>query len=185
MSGNPIKLLEGKRVYLRPPEQQDAETVYRSLHNREGRRLTGQNRVFSRQFVTEWLEKVVRDPDRRFLVIVSQEDDTLLGDVELNDIDWYHRSANIRVELVDEQIYGRGYGTEALGLMLDHGFGILNLHRIHLEVYTFNARAIQVYEKLGFQREGIKREALFYNHVYHDVIQMGILAREWRTNKEI
>lgn len=154
MSEHPLKLLEGNRIYLRPPEPQDVEAVYRSLYHPEGRRLTGQNRVYSRQFVGEWLEKVARDPDRRFFIIVKQENDVILGDVEINDIDWYHRSANIRIQLNNEQIYGHGYGTEALGLMLDHGFGILNLHRIQLEVYAYNERAIKAYEKLGFQRGG-------------------------------
>ncbi|MDR6226890.1 GNAT family N-acetyltransferase [Desmospora profundinema] len=179
-----VKWLEGSRVYLRPPEKEDVDPFFRSLYHMEGRRLTGQNRVYSREAIGEWLEKTARDPDRVFLVIVSQEDDTVLGDVELNDIDWYHRSANIRIQLNHERNYGQGYGTEALDLMLDHGFGILNLHRIHLEVFAFNERAIRAYEKLGFQQEGISREALYYDHAYHDVIQMAVLAREWRERKQ-
>lgn len=65
--------------------------------------------------------------------------------------------------------------------MLDYGFGILNLHRIELEVFTYNKRAAHVYEKIGFVREGVRRHALFYNHEYHDVILMSMLEDEYRS----
>jgi RimJ/RimL family protein N-acetyltransferase len=64
--------------------------------------------------------------------------------------------------------------------MLDYGFGIANLHRIELDVFAFNERAIRTYEKLGFQREGVKRDMLYYNHQYHDAILMSILEHEFR-----
>lgn len=63
---------------------------------------------------------------------------------------------------------GKGYGTEALVLMLDYGFGICNLHRIE--------------RKIGFQREGVQRDALFYNHQYHDSIPMSMLSSENRVS---
>lgn len=64
--------------------------------------------------------------------------------------------------------------------MLDYGFGILNLHRIELNLFDYNKQAARAYEKVGFQIEGVQREALFYNHAYHDSILMSILAREYR-----
>jgi RimJ/RimL family protein N-acetyltransferase len=76
--------------------------------------------------------------------------------------------------------FGKGYGSEAMRLMLDYGFGILNLHRIELDVFAFNERAIRAYEKLGFQKEGIKRDCLFYEYEYHDAIIMSILADEFK-----
>lgn len=66
-------------------------------------------------------------------------------------------------------------------LMLDYGFGVLNLHRIELNVFDYNARAMHVYEKLGFKREGVQREALFYDHKYHDSILMSILEDGFRA----
>ncbi len=74
----------------------------------------------------------------------------------------------------------QGYGREALLLMLEYGFGILNLHRIELEAYSYNERALHVYEGLGFKKEGVRREALYYDHEYHDIITMSLLEEEYR-----
>nr|WP_231558770.1 GNAT family protein [Brevibacillus thermoruber] len=90
-------------------------------------------------------------------------------------------NANIRIAITSREHQGRGLGTEAMRLLLDYGFGILNLHRIELNVFSYNARAIRAYEKLGFQREGVQREALYYNHQYHDSIIMSILEDEYRA----
>lgn len=115
------------------------------------------------------------------LLIASKENDALVGDIALQDIDTMNRSANIRIAINRQQHQGKGFGTEALRLMLDYGFGILNLHRIELNVFAFNERAIHVYEKLGFRREGVQREALFYDHKYRDSILMSILGDEFRS----
>jgi RimJ/RimL family protein N-acetyltransferase len=64
--------------------------------------------------------------------------------------------------------------------MLGHGFNNLNLHRIELGVFDFNPRAIHVYEKLGFKREGVLRDYLFSDGAYHDQILMSILDHEYR-----
>jgi RimJ/RimL family protein N-acetyltransferase len=78
-----------------------------------------------------------------------------------------------------KKYYGKGAGTEAARLMLEYGFNVLELHRIDLEVFTFNPRAIHVYEKLGFKREGVRREVLLLEGTYHDSIVMGLLRYEY------
>ncbi|TPG89123.1 N-acetyltransferase [Brevibacillus laterosporus] len=72
-----------------------------------------------------------------------------------------------------------------MDILLDYGFGILQLHRIELNVYSCNARAKHVYEKLGFVQEGIQRDFLFSDHEYHDSIMMSILAKEYREKKHL
>ncbi len=69
-------------------------------------------------------------------------------------------------------------------LLLHYAFGTINLHRVELAVFSFNERAIRSYEKLGFQREGVQREVLYYDYEYHDAISMSILAREFRQLHE-
>jgi RimJ/RimL family protein N-acetyltransferase len=113
------------------------------------------------------------------LLIAANDTDELVGDVALQDIDPMNRNANVRIALLRERT-GRGYGSEALRLILEYGFGILNLHRIELNVFAYNEKAIAAYEKLGFRREGVQREALYYDHQYHDSVLMSILAREYR-----
>lgn len=180
-----MKLLEGRRVYLRPPETEDVPLLYRSFYHPEVRRLTGTTQMLSVEGMENWLEKVVKDESRLFLLIVDQEKDEVMGDIELLDMHQVHRSAWIRIALHREEYFGKGYGTEAMHLMLNHGFHSLNLHRIELEVYDYNHRAIRTYERLGFRREGVRREGLFHNHAYHDVILMGLLAHEYEFPGEV
>ncbi len=75
--------------------------------------------------------------------------------------------------------WGQGYGYEAMVLALNFAFNELNLHRLQLTVYSYNERAIHLYERLGFQREGVYREFLLRDGQYHDMYQYGILSHEW------
>lgn len=174
------RLLESERVYLRPFEQVDVDTYFPGLFNSEARRLTGTQNSFTRAQVERYVENAAQDDSRLMLLIALQETDQVIGDIVLMDMHSKNRSAHIRIAIDNMQYQGKGYGSEAMLLMLDYGFGICNLHRIELEVYAFNERAIRTYEKLGFQREGVSRDVLFYNHQYHDAIRMSMLEGEYR-----
>ncbi|SHI68162.1 Acetyltransferase (GNAT) domain-containing protein [Lutispora thermophila DSM 19022] len=69
-------------------------------------------------------------------------------------------------------------------LLLDYGFLELNLHRIYLRVFSFNSRAIKLYEKLGFKQEGISREVIYRHGGWHDIIHMAVLQREYLEIRE-
>ena len=81
----------------------------------------------------------------------------------------------------DKQYWGRGYGTDAMLVLMRLAFDKLNLHRLWLHVYDFNARAIASYERWWFKREGVLREQRFVGRKYHDTIAMGILEAEYRA----
>lgn len=177
----PVRFLEGKQVYLRPIELADTDWYFAGLFDRNTRKLTGTQKHFSREQIVSYIEGKAQDSSSVLLLIVACDDDRPIGDIALQDIDRINRNANIRIAINSSSQQGKGYGTEALRLMLNYGFGILNLHRIELNVFSYNERAIHVYEKVGFKREGIQREALFYDHQYHDSILMSILEDEYRS----
>ena len=79
-----------------------------------------------------------------------------------------------------KQHWDQGYGSEALGLMVQHGFGTLNLNRISLRVFADNPRAMRSYEKAGFVQEGRLREAHYHDGAYVDVLVMSMLRSEWQ-----
>lgn len=176
----PVRFLEGELVYLRPIGVDDADWYFRSLYSREGRRLTGTQKHYSREQIRQYIEGKAEDSSSVLLLIAQREDDQVIGDIQIGGIDTFNRNAYIRIAIVSQDKQGKGFGSEALRLMLDYGFGILNLHRIELNVFAYNERAIHAYEKLGFQREGVQRQALYYDHAYHDSILMPILAEEYR-----
>lgn len=174
------RLLETERIYLRPFEITDVDAYFPSLFDAEMRRLTGTQNSFTRTQVERYVENAAQADSRLMLLIALQENDQIIGDVVLMDMHARNRSAHIRIAIDQAEHQGKGYGSEALLLMLNYGFGICNLHRVELEVFAFNERAIRTYEKLGFQQEGVKRDVLFYNHQYHDAIQMSMLEDEFR-----
>ncbi|MED1947890.1 MULTISPECIES: GNAT family N-acetyltransferase [Brevibacillus] len=176
-----VRFLEGERVFLRPIGTEDTELYFRSLFNKETRMLTGTQKHFTREQIHLYIANKGPDSSSVLLLICLCENDQVIGDVQIGDIDSKNRSAFIRISIDQNAYQGKGYGSEALLLMLDYGFGILNLHRIELNVFAFNERAIHTYEKLGFQREGVQRQALYYNHAYHDSILMSMLADEYRA----
>jgi len=162
-------------------EVADAAILYQSFNNdKELRRLTGTQKVFSKIEIENSIQNFGQDNSRVGFAIVSQKDDEIIGDIALTEMHFpNNRDANFRIAIFDANT-NLGYGTEATKLMLEYGFGILNLHRIELDVYSINNRATHVYEKLGFKKEGVKRENWYYNHEYYDSIIMSILDHEYR-----
>ncbi|TVX88116.1 GNAT family N-acetyltransferase [Paenibacillus agilis] len=179
------KLLTGNRVYLRPMNGEDAQMYYEQLYVAETRRLTGTHKFATKEQISRYIEAKSQDSSSVLLLIALKETDEVIGDIALQDIDTINRSAGIRIAISYEQHQGQGFGQEGMQLLLEYGFGVLNLYRIELEVFTFNPRAAHVYEKLGFVREGVKRKALYYNHQYHDVVTMSMLADEYRAKYSI
>lgn len=90
-----------------------------------------------------------------------------------------NRNAMLTIFIGEKDCWGKGYGTDALRLALLQAFGPMDLHRIELHVFEFNARAIRCYEKVGFIREGVRREALWRENRYYDVYAMGITRPEF------
>lgn len=177
---NRLKVFEGKNIYLRPMEVKDAEMLYHSFNDPENMRLTGTHRAFSHNEIESILQSLSRDKGRISFAIVTQEDNQVIGDIGFNDMQPpYNRSAELGIAIFSS-CTNSGYGTEAMKLMLEYGFGVLNLHRIELEVYSFNERAIHVYEKLGFRVEGIKRDVVYYNHHYYNSTIMSMLEHDYR-----
>lgn len=76
-------------------------------------------------------------------------------------------------------LLGKGFGTEAITLLLRHAFEDIGLHRIGIRVLAYNKRAIRAYEKCGFTVEGRERETAYVKGSWHDDIMMGLLDREF------
>jgi RimJ/RimL family protein N-acetyltransferase len=84
----------------------------------------------------------------------------------------------------EKSCWDKGYGTETMRLLLEHGFNTLNLHRIWLQVFAKNKRGIRAYEKAGFQFEGTFRDADYQHGQYQDVHFMSVINDEWQNWKQ-
>lgn len=102
-----------------------------------------------------------------------------IGGCGINEIDWKNSIATIGIMIGDKDYWSRGYGTDAMKLLIKFIFEQMNINKVKLNVYSFNERAIKCYLKTGFTQEGVLREELFRDGKYHDIIIMGILKNEY------
>jgi RimJ/RimL family protein N-acetyltransferase len=105
-------------------------------------------------------------------------EDRLIGFADLS-VEWSNQVAWLAIGIGERDYWGRGYGSDALRLILAYAFRELNLYRVSLIVFSYNTRAIHVYEKAGFVHEGRQRAALYRDGERHDMLVMGMLRPEW------
>ena len=134
-----------------------------------------------------WMENLKNREDTiLFSIVIPNEDDSdeLIGNCGIHNIDWRNRSGEVGIVIGEKEYQNKGYGTEAMELILEYAFNTVNLNRIELIVYDFNVRAIKLYKKLGFIEEGRKRQFLWIRGRFCDAIIMSILAKEWKEKKK-
>lgn len=132
-----------------------------------------------------WLEKHIESEEGRSFpfMIHTLEGDRPIGFTDLGGVRWRHGDAWVGIGIGDPDDWGKGYGTDAMRVLLRYAFRQLGLHRVSLEVFEYNARAARSYEKSGFVLEGRAREALQRDGRRWDVLFMGILREEWEKRQ--
>jgi diamine N-acetyltransferase len=171
----------GQRIYLRPIEKDDLPSIRTWSNDPEIRKLTGEVTPTSMAGAESFHERVINDQNRIWFVIALKENDRIIGETGLLRIFYPWRTTDLSIILGDKFSWGKGYGREAVLLMLDYAFGYLGLHRVAIGVVGFNERALRFYEKIGFRREGIQRDGYYYNHEFSDFVMMSILEDEYRA----
>ena len=143
-------------------------------------------RLRSPKSVKEWLEKEFESGEdfRYFFTIHTLEGDQLIGFIGLFDVQWNHGNAWVGIGLGERDYWGKGFGTDAMLVLLRYAFDELNLHRVTLGAFEYNPRAIRSYEKAGFKHEGRGRKAILRDGRRWDSIFMGILRDEWERNHD-
>ncbi|HOK54438.1 MAG TPA: GNAT family protein [Armatimonadota bacterium] len=181
MKDNKSAFLVGGNVYLRPVEKDDLPHMQRWVNDPEVRGLIGSTLPMDQQGIDEWFEKSRSDDSRVWFVICTKEDNQVIGECGLLRMFPAWRTTDLSIIMGEKNAQGKGYGTEAINLLLDYAFGYLNFHRVAIGVVGFNDSAIRFYEKIGFKKEGIQRDGYYYNHEYHDFVMMSILDDEFRV----
>ncbi|MGI5121394.1 GNAT family N-acetyltransferase [Marinactinospora thermotolerans] len=176
--------LTGDLVRLVPLAEEHADVFYEATQDAETRRLTGTHRVLTREEALRWCASRARRTDRLDLAIIDRAQGRYVGELSLMDVDADNESAAYRIALSAIQFTGRGLGREATRLVLDYAFSRIGLHRVWLEVYAFNMRAIAAYRACGFVVEGRLRDALLWEGRRHDALVMAALEGDFRKAEE-
>ena len=176
-----LNLLNGSRVFLTPLSSADAPTLARWQLDNEYLRLLDAEAAIPKNesMMSEWIRNGQQDKQHFLFGIRIHATDSLIGFIELGDVLWTHRVVWLAVGIGERSYWGQGYGYEAVALALDFAFRELNLHRVQLTVFSYNERAIRLYEKLGFRCEGVFREFMERDGERHDMYLYGLLRREW------
>jgi RimJ/RimL family protein N-acetyltransferase len=139
-------------------------------------------RLWSKNQTGEWLEKELgtEKPDLYIFMIRAMADDRLIGVISLDGIQYAQGDAFASIGVGERDFWGKGYGTDAMRLLLRFAFTELNLRRVTLDVFEYNGRAVHSYEKAGFLVEGRMRAMLKRAGKRWDMLFMGILREEWQ-----
>jgi RimJ/RimL family protein N-acetyltransferase len=174
--GRVSDFLVGDRIYLREIRLSDVnETYHHWMNDPEVTRYT-ESRFFpnSMEALQKYVSRVSGDRQHVFLAIVLKKDDRHIGNIKLGSINWIHRFANVGLLIGEKDCWGQGYGTEAIRLVTEYAFRVLDLRRLTAGSYSNNISSFKAFLKAGWQQEGIRKRQYFSNGEYVDEILLGV-----------
>jgi diamine N-acetyltransferase len=178
------KSLIGEKIFLRPFKKRDLTHFQRWENDAELRKLIGEVAPMSRTKVEKWYKDLLADQDRVWFAIVLKKRNRVIGEAGLLRMDRPTRSTDMTIIIGERDAWGKGYGKEVGHLLLSYAFEHLGFHRISIGVVGFNKNALKFWKSLGYRKEGVERDAYFYDNKYSDGIMMSILEDEFRKSME-
>lgn len=135
--------------------------------------------------VESWLEGLRENNGIKRIVYGIKSNDCSVGMISLHQIDYVNSKAMLGLYIAEKELQNIGLGTQAAILILDFAFNGMGLNRVGIEVLQSNKKAINLYKKIGFIKEGIQRSSFFHDGIFENVEIMSILRSEFQINKEI
>lgn len=173
--------LVGEKAYLRPVEVPDTPLLQKWHNDPDIRRSARLGELPVTYTKEEEDIRVARDSqDEVYLLIVSKQTDIAVGFIRLNMIDRVSKNMWLRMIIGEEDARGTDLARDALRLVLEWLFSEQNAHRVTLETYETNKRALRFFEKVGFKQEGVIREAVYIDGEYSNIISFGLLKKEFK-----
>jgi len=173
-------LLKSKNIYLRALSPEDANGNYPSWLNDEKISTYNSHYTFgyTKEQALEYINSSIGSRTNLILAITDIESNRHIGNVALQNINWINRSAEFAILIGEKDFASKGIGKEAMGLILEHGFSALNLHRIYCGTPVTNDAMRALAKKFNMREEGLRKEAFYKNGAYFDIIEYGLLRGE-------
>jgi RimJ/RimL family protein N-acetyltransferase len=178
----PVVNIEGRLVALGPQCRKHLPLYWRWINDFGTTRTLGvpmQPMTLEQEIA--WYEQTGTGESRYAFTIYERASWRAIGNCELVNVNMQHRRAEVGIMFGEPAMRGRGYGTEAVQLLLDYAFTVLGLHSVMLRVYAYNHAARRCYEKAGFRETGRRRESRWFNGQFWDEISMDILDTEFES----
>lgn len=171
--------LEGNLVYIRTLQHSDLPIIVTWKNDPELADLIKGWAIQTNLSIENRRFNKILDMGDSVRLLITIKDGTPIGLIAISDIDKTNKKASLGMFIGNKAFWNKGYGSDALKLMLKYCFRQLDFNRIGLEVFDYNLRAIQMYTKVGFKIEGTQRQGLWRKDQYHDIYLMGILKEEF------
>ena len=176
----PILNIDGELVSLGPLRREDIPLYQRWINDFGTSRMIGFSAgPMTLEQETAWYDGAATG--QYTFAIYERATGCAIGSCGLHEIEWPNRRTTVGIMIGEPEARGRGYGTEAMRLLVDYAFTAVGLHSVMLWVYEFNAAARRCYEKVGFREVGRRRESRWFNGRFWDEIAMDILASEFES----
>lgn len=179
-------MFEGKLVRLRSYRKEDMKICLSFINDPLVTKNIRPGIPFPYKYEDEikWYESLNPMSEKNYSFAIEKiEDETYLGGCGINYVDWKNSFCEIGLFL-GKDFWNKGYGTDAMNILVKFIFNEMNLNKIKLFVYSFNDSARRVYEKLGFKTEGVLREEIYKEGKYYDEILMGLLKKDFIRMQE-
>lgn len=175
-------MLQSEHIRFRAIERADIPTFVAWLNDAEVIANLGVWLPMSHADEERWFENMLARPLETHPLGIEAKTKSgwkLIGNIAFDEVDAHNHSAEIGIVIGEKSYWDKGYGTEAMKLMVRYGFYDMGLNRIFLRVFDTNPRGIRCYEKAGFTREGTLRQSTWKNGKFLDVHIMSVLRSEW------
>ena len=180
-------MLKGKKVLLRPITTSDLPLSLKWFNDPEVIQYLLAYLPMSEIGERKWIENLyTKDPATDIVFIIEsieKKGNIPIGTCGLHTINWKDHNAEVGIAIGEKNYWSRGFGTEALTLLIDYGFKQLNLHRLYAAAIEFNEKSIKTQKKIGFKVEGCRKEAIFKNGKYWNMIVTGLLRSNWKKGR--
>ncbi len=178
--------LIGETVYLRTIDEEDLNANYREwLNDEEVCRYNSHHRFPNYdENMRDYYERVIKSRENLVLAICDKKTDAHIGNIALENIDTLNQSAELAILIGDKSAWGKGFGTDAVRLLISHGFKELNLHRIYCGTSEDNKGMQKLALSLGFTEEGRARDGIFKRGSFKNVIYYSLIRDEFETGKK-
>ena len=170
--------MSGGRVVLRPLEREHLERCVKWFNDRDVTYYLGREQPLTMAEEERWFAEYRSKVDEEIYAI--EVDGNHVGNIGLHGIDRANRKANLGIVIGEKDYWSKGLGTDAMRTVLRYAFEQLRLHKVNLDVIDYNERAIHVYERCGFVKEGVRREELWKRGRFVNLVRMSILENEFR-----
>ncbi len=164
--------LKGEHIRLRALEPDDLDFLYELENNTDVWEISGTTTPYSRNILKRYLDHAHRDiyEVKQLRLCICDETEKAVGLIDLFDFDPKNRRAGMGIIVLDENRRNKGFGAEAIRLLTEYAFSSLSLRQVYANVIEGNLASMHLFEKMGFEKVGIKKDWVFSEGTYKDEV---------------